>query len=366
KNFKDVQALFTGLRNMFKTGKHVDFRGTYQTQEDPLITDKERVQMTIYEIWKQMYTYCFKNDLPEAWAYLWENWYRRGRWELWAWSEHPEIPRLKTTMMVESHWHRIKRDFLHHFHKPRLDLLVWILVTKLAPRYYRRLELMMVDTGRHRELPSWRKDFKSDWKRCRHTPITLPLNEQYRPDPYKWVCTCPYFFKSRFLLCKHLVQAVHPVDPIFFLEVTRNRSTPFWTHPSLKPLDVAPAPSTSPVLPASQPVHRDDIIQEAGDESDEELVEIKASATFDERLTSHLTKIRDFCDGMEYQRQFRDMRMLDALEREGAPFFRLIDSCLSRERRANSTRSAAPTTWEKSTASAMFYRTRPKPSERDT
>ncbi|KAJ7847917.1 hypothetical protein B0H14DRAFT_3086172 [Mycena olivaceomarginata] len=199
---------------------------------------------------------------------------------------------------------------------------------------------MMVDTGRHRELPSWRKDFKSEWKRCRHTPITLPFND-------------------RFLLCKHLVQAVHPVDPIFFLEVTRNRSTPFWSHPSLKPLDVAPALSTSPVLPASQPVHRDDIIQEAGDESDEELVEIKASATFDERLTSHLTKIRDFCDGMEYQRQFRDMRMLDALEREGAP-------CLSRERRANSTRSAAPTTWEKSAASAMFYGTRPKPSERDT
>ncbi|KAF8209756.1 hypothetical protein K438DRAFT_1571712, partial [Mycena galopus ATCC 62051] len=88
---------------------------------------------------KQMYTFCFDNNLPEVWAYLWENWYRRGRWELWARAEHPEIPRLKTTMMVESHWRRIKKDFLHHFHKPRLDLLVWILVVKLAPRYYRRL-----------------------------------------------------------------------------------------------------------------------------------------------------------------------------------------------------------------------------------
>ncbi|KAF7349473.1 SWIM-type domain-containing protein [Mycena sanguinolenta] len=299
---------------------------------------------------KQMYTYCFENDLPEAWAYLWENWYRRGRWELWARSEHPQIPRLKTTMMVESHWRRIKRDFLHHFHKPRLDLLVWILVTKLAPRYYRRLELMMVDTGRHRELPSWRKDFKSEWKRCRHTPITLPLNEQYQPDPYKW----------------HLVQAVHPVDPMFFVEVTRNRSTPFWSHPSLKPLDAPPPPSTSPVLPTSSSVHRDEIIQEAAEESDEDLVEIRAGATFDERLTSTLTKIRDFCDGLEYQRQFRDLRVLDTLEREGASFFRLIDNCLSRERRANSSRSAPPTTWERSTANAMFYRTRPNPSDRDT
>lgn len=52
---------------------------------------------------KQMYSFCIENDLREAWAYLWENWYRTGRWELWARAEHPEIPRLKTTMMVESH-----------------------------------------------------------------------------------------------------------------------------------------------------------------------------------------------------------------------------------------------------------------------
>jgi hypothetical protein len=51
---------------------------------------------------RQMFTFCAVNDLREVWAYLWENWYRCGRWELWARAEHPEIPRLKTTMMVES------------------------------------------------------------------------------------------------------------------------------------------------------------------------------------------------------------------------------------------------------------------------
>ncbi|KAJ7661459.1 hypothetical protein DFH06DRAFT_1268903 [Mycena polygramma] len=295
---------------------------------------------------KQMYTFCVNNDLPEVWAYLWENWYRRGRWELWARAEHPEIPRLKTTMMVESHWRRIKRDFLHHFHKPRLDLLVWILVTKLAPRYYRRLDIMLGDTGRYRELPSWRKDFKAEWKRCREVPITLPLNEKYRPDPYRWV-------------------SVHPVHPVFFLEVTRNRTTPFWPHPSLRPLDGPPAPSTAPVtrtVGTSAP-HDD---SDGGDDSDEELVDVRARATYDERLTSTLGKVRDFCDAMEYQRQFHDTRMLDTLDREGASFFRLIDQCLMRERRENPTRSAAPNTWDRSTANAMFYRTRPVPSERDT
>jgi hypothetical protein len=51
---------------------------------------------------KQMYEYCERNDLREVWAYLWENWYRKGRWELWARSQHDEIPRLKTTMIMES------------------------------------------------------------------------------------------------------------------------------------------------------------------------------------------------------------------------------------------------------------------------
>ena len=51
---------------------------------------------------KQIYEFCILHDLPNLWAYLWENWYRCGRWELWARSANPrEIPCLKTTMLVE-------------------------------------------------------------------------------------------------------------------------------------------------------------------------------------------------------------------------------------------------------------------------
>ena len=42
------------------------------------------------------------NDLHEVWVYLWENWYRRGRWELWVRADYEEIPVLKTTMIMES------------------------------------------------------------------------------------------------------------------------------------------------------------------------------------------------------------------------------------------------------------------------
>ena len=29
---------------------------------------------------QQIYNLCTKHGLPEVWAYLWENWYRKGRW----------------------------------------------------------------------------------------------------------------------------------------------------------------------------------------------------------------------------------------------------------------------------------------------
>ncbi|KAI6046246.1 hypothetical protein EDC04DRAFT_3136464 [Pisolithus marmoratus] len=48
---------------------------------------------------KQMYKFCEENDLPELWAYMWENWYWRGQWELWACAAAPdEILQLKPDM----------------------------------------------------------------------------------------------------------------------------------------------------------------------------------------------------------------------------------------------------------------------------
>ena len=62
----------------------------------------------------------------------------------------------------------------------------------------------------------------------------------------------PHFVVNRFLLCKHLVQRFHPVDPQFFLEVTRNRCSPFWSHPSLKLLATAEDITEAGTLAAMQ------------------------------------------------------------------------------------------------------------------
>jgi hypothetical protein len=52
----------------------------------------------------------------------------------------------------------------------------------------------------------------------RGDPITMPINDAYQQEVKEWVCTCPAFPVSRFLVRKHLVQQIHKVPSIFFLE----------------------------------------------------------------------------------------------------------------------------------------------------
>ncbi|KAF7375295.1 hypothetical protein MSAN_00416300 [Mycena sanguinolenta] len=54
---------------------------------------------------------------------------------------------------------------------------------------------------------------------------------------------------------------------------------------------------------------------------------------FQHRMRTHIARIRDFCDGLEYQVQFNDYRMLEALERDAAPFIEMLEGCLRAEGR---------------------------------
>ncbi|EDR07054.1 uncharacterized protein LACBIDRAFT_299387 [Laccaria bicolor S238N-H82] len=229
---------------------------------------------------------------------------------------------------------------------------------------------MLNDIGRFRELPSWRKDFKADWKKAMKKSVQeVLMKEKYCPDTERFVCTCPQFVISRFLICKHLVQSFQPVNPVFFLQVMRNRTTPFWSHPALIPLqteslDNDHAEMAEGVGP-TEPIMDDDL-DPAEDRFDDDAVDTREGIweseqkTFKEEMDAHIQKIRDFADGLEYQISFQDRRFLKTLQKEGAGFFRLAENCLSREHRFNSSREASPTTWESSTANAMFYRTRPR------
>src|ERR1700720_1640901 len=234
--------------------------------------------------------------------------------------------------IIDFSWRRIKHDFLHHFHKPHLDLLVWILVKKLIPHYERKLDLLLNNTRRYHELPSWRKTFKREWKKLAKTPIEMPIKPKYQLDIVQWVCTCPYFVTSCFLVCKHLVQSLGPIPATFYLQVKRNRTTPFWLHPILQPQGYHPTTVSGndgdSLMEDDNPLNQNVRTEDSEDEEDS-LIDTEPGLaagdqrSFCERFSNHINTIQDFCNGLEYQLKFEDNRMLETLEREGASFLRL-------------------------------------------
>lgn len=230
----------------------------------------------------------------------------------------------------------------------------------MAPSFYRKLDRRLGEVARHRDLPDWRKAFKSEWERCERALITLPVNDAYRPDPHKWTCACPYFVTSRFLVCKHLVQAVEVVDPIFFYEVSRNRTTPFWSHPVLK-VHNAEARGTASINPTDQAPRN---YAPNGDKDEdaefEDTLSIfrRGQEEFCMQMTSYASIFEELASVVRYNLQFNDHRALQTLKREGASLFRLAESIFEQERRMNSQRVEKPKTWNPGLSGAMYFRSR--------
>ncbi|KAF5175078.1 Atp-dependent dna helicase pif1 [Thalictrum thalictroides] len=164
-----------------------------------------------------------------------EQQHRPEQWELWARSHSPEeIPVLRTTMIVESHWRRIKRDFLCRFNRPRIDLVVWTLISRSIPQGLEKMEA--IQDGNYRKgVASWRKKFKQQWKKFASQGTDNEALKKYYTDAAAWTCGCEAFLLSRFLLCKHIVHCYRDFkDPNkFFQTVRRQRSSPFWIQPQL-------------------------------------------------------------------------------------------------------------------------------------
>ncbi|KAF8225146.1 hypothetical protein L208DRAFT_1112048, partial [Tricholoma matsutake] len=79
----------------------------HQHPQIPL-NDEDHSCLTAREIHcgavKDMYDFCFQNDLSQTWVYLWNRWYTLKQWVLWAWSADLAIYALKMMMVVESLW----------------------------------------------------------------------------------------------------------------------------------------------------------------------------------------------------------------------------------------------------------------------
>ncbi|KAH8832268.1 hypothetical protein DL96DRAFT_1704344 [Flagelloscypha sp. PMI_526] len=183
------------------------------------------------------------------------------------------------------------------------------------------------------------------------------MHEVYRPNPKKWVCGCPSFVTSRFLVCKHLVLSVKciPETSRFFQQVRRNRTTPFWKHPDLVPLDEeddlesGEGGEREPMDSRNEDFELD---ENDKNERDAPLALPSVGSAFGDLAK----QLRDFADALEYQKAFGDRRFLSQVERSFTGARKLMDKCTSKERRLNG-RGTAPRTWEM--GGAMFYQHRP-------
>ncbi|KAJ3764532.1 hypothetical protein FB446DRAFT_606248, partial [Lentinula raphanica] len=131
---------------------------------------------------------------------------------------------------------------LHQFNRPRLDLLVHVVLTTLLPRIRRKIHYFLGTrrSGRPHPLAKWQENLKSDWenmsKSDEHRSMTKELvclkdktlktsakaelladieAERQRPRGVyhtnldTMTCSCPSFLISRWLLCKHIVREVN-------------------------------------------------------------------------------------------------------------------------------------------------------------
>ncbi|EXX72007.1 hypothetical protein RirG_073390 [Rhizophagus irregularis DAOM 197198w] len=146
------------------------------------------------DIWKlsteEMYNFYYENDLKYVWAYMWCNWYKFNLWVLWVRATDPEkICIFKTTMLVESHWKVIKRNYLPRFFRPRLDLVTFIIITCLLSHS----EAMYNKYKSGREKVSWRKEFKKCWKNLAKQEFSGKL---YYTNTDQWICSCLAFLNN--------------------------------------------------------------------------------------------------------------------------------------------------------------------------
>jgi hypothetical protein len=278
-------------------------------------------------------------------------------------------------------WRHIKHEYLHHNHKPRIDYLAWVLNVKLGPTYIQHLDLRITNLVRSRGLAAWRQSFRSEWRRCQSAKITLPLNPRYNPLPYKWVCTCPAFVHSRWLICKHLVQLVDRVPEKFFAEVNRERRSPIWRHPSLRPSNPPGDGDLPQLMPPSAPlssaigVEMDQVqAGEVGGEDDqqdgdaeEDLIDEETedeghAAERAERviaMNSVAQKLHELADQIRYNAPYADQRVYDVVIRKVTPAIQLRDKICDKENTTNSSTGTRLSTWSKTFAEIMTWRTRP-------
>jgi hypothetical protein len=231
----------------------------------------------------EMYDYCYKRGLREAWGYLWTSWYSPKRWSLWARSSSPRISRLRTTMCNENFFKNLKGTYLHDLLHPRLDQLVWIIIHQVVPVYAQKIGELDSShrAGRSKPLTTFQRAFFSNWKKLERASVS---GREYETDVKRFTCNCGRQKYDSHHLCKHLVQRIPEPPMAFWQQVIRRRTMPIYRHPCLVDKTLPATSCDESVMWTYSIADGDDVEEGREDDSSPRLEKRPHSPdTFDER-----------------------------------------------------------------------------------
>lgn len=100
-------------------------------------------------------------------------------------------------MIVEAHWSVLKQLYILSYNQPRIDIIVFMLDTRIMVTYRSDYELIFSAS----KTPFWWKLFVWEWKSCMKNSHSY----SYFKIPSLHICSYQICLCSRFFLCNHLV-----------------------------------------------------------------------------------------------------------------------------------------------------------------
>ncbi|KAF8903697.1 hypothetical protein CPB84DRAFT_1773929 [Gymnopilus junonius] len=306
-HYKDRETLLVALQERFRQGPRVDFHGTYEII-DPGDTHKQQIQVVAHEIWKATgYRFTVK-DHPQ---------FINGH-KTRFWCSQDDAHRSKSS--------RAARKAQGSCYKPRTTSTG---ETMAKTRYPCRSRLLI--SSRDSPTPGIHIITVRMHHHVKHEPY---IDTNLPPNVVKTIWENFGMAQSRSTTAGSSIEGDTSIGQSinhFFTEEEEEeeseedmassgdtlespdddaRKDPISNIPTL----VNPYISPQPARPRPPPSTSDD-------------------EKYRNRMRVHIQNLRQFCDGLEYQLQFNDCRMLDVLENEGRPFLDFVATCLNKEGR---------------------------------
>ncbi|KAF9532679.1 hypothetical protein CPB83DRAFT_847186 [Crepidotus variabilis] len=317
-SFPDRNQLMQAMKDRFQEGPHVDFHGNYEVVDDAS-GHKARIQSVANEIWKATgYRFTVK-DHPQ---------FTNGH-KTRFWCSQDEAHRSKSS--------RAARKAQGELYKPRQTSAGEVLAKNRFPCQSRLLVSSRDSTTLGRCVITVRMHHH-----VAHEPyldLNLPPEIAQGGWGSGWFTrastgapSIPHDPNSPSMSAMDHLHTIEqpppqehtPPQQDSFDEIHHDiqelpQDLP--TQPMIMSSPSIPEPSPPISLSQSAPPHAPTIDHNAPPD------------VYGRRMQAHIRNLREFCDGLEYQLQFNDYRMLHVLEREGGPFLELVADCLSKEGR---------------------------------